>query len=82
MANTKDILYSINTCTRPPILAGDESPVEVTGKGRVGLDHGSFENILHVPKIFVNLVLVYQITHTGSGKKVEFTLDSMSIFDM
>jgi hypothetical protein len=25
---------------------------------------------------------VYQITHSGSGKKVEFTLDSVFIFDM
>jgi hypothetical protein len=51
-------------------------------KGREELDHGSFENVLHVPKLFVNLLLVYQITHLGSGKKVEFTPDSVSIFDM
>jgi transposase InsO family protein len=48
----------------------------------VELDHGSFENILHVPQLSMNLLSVYQITHTGSGKKVEFTLDSVSIFDM
>jgi hypothetical protein len=82
MDTTHDILYSLTACNGPPILMGDGSPIEVTGKGRVELDHGIFENVLHVPKLFVNLLLVYQITHSGLGKKVEFTPDSVSIFDM
>jgi hypothetical protein len=39
MENTKDTISSITACTRTPILMGDDSPVEVTGKGRVELDH-------------------------------------------
>jgi hypothetical protein len=52
MAATQDILSSLTTCNGPPILMGDDSPIEVSGKGRVELDHGSFENVLHVPQNF------------------------------
>ena len=82
METKKDILSFINACMGPPILMGDESLVEVTRKWRVELDHGSFENVLHVPQLLVNLILMYHIRHSGSGKKVEFTPDSVSIFDM
>jgi hypothetical protein len=82
MENTKYIISSVTACTGPHILMGDESPVEVTKKERVELDHGSFENIMHLPQLSMNMLSVYHITHSGSGKKVEFTPDSMSIFDM
>jgi hypothetical protein len=49
MENTKYILYFVTTCTGPPILMGDESPIEVIGKGRVELEHGIIEDVLHVP---------------------------------
>ena len=45
-------------------------------------EDGSFENVLHIPRLSVNLLSVYQMTHTGSGRKVEFTPDSVSIYDM
>jgi hypothetical protein len=81
MENTKDILSSITTCSGPPILMGDDSPIEVTGKGRVEPDHGSFQNVLHIPQLSENLLSVYQITHSSSCKKVEFTPDFVSIFN-
>jgi hypothetical protein len=56
MKNKNDIISFVTACIGPPILMGDDSPVEVTKKGRVELDHGSFENILDVPQIFVNLL--------------------------
>jgi hypothetical protein len=40
----------------PPILMGDDTPVEVIGQGRVELPHKSFENVLHVPKLSMNLL--------------------------
>jgi hypothetical protein len=55
-------------------------PVAVAREGRVELHNGSFENVLHVPKISMNLLSVYQITQ--KGKKVEFTSDSVSIIEM
>ena len=42
---------------------GDDSLIEVTKKGRVELLHGGFEDVLHVPKLSVNLLSVYQISH-------------------
>ena len=44
------------------------------------LHNGSFENVLHVPNISMNLLSVYQITL--KGKKVEFTSDSVSVIGM
>ena len=61
---------------------GDNSVVAATGQGRVQFEDGSFENFLHIPRLFVNLLLVYQMTHTGSRRKVEFTTDSVRIYDM
>jgi hypothetical protein len=46
---------------------GDDTPIAVAREGRVELPNGSFENVLHVPKISINLLLVYQITETGKG---------------
>jgi hypothetical protein len=82
METTKDIIYFEISCTEPPNLMGDESLGEVTIKWRVELDHGRFENISHVPQCFANLFSVYQITHSGSGKNVEFTPEFVPIFDM
>ena len=82
MAIAKEVFSSLDACEGPPILMGDDSPIEVTGKGRVELLHGSFEDVLHVPKISVNLLSVYQITHSGTGKRVEFTPDAVNIYDL
>jgi hypothetical protein len=80
MVAIDEVLSSLSPCSRPPILMGDDTPVVVGGEGRVKLHNGSFENVLHVPKLSMNLLSFYQITH--KGKNVEFTLDSVSIIDM
>lgn len=82
MASTKEAFSSLDACKGPPILMGDGSPVDITGKGRIELNHGSFEDVLHVPKLSVNLLSIYQITHSRTGKRVEFTPDAMNIFDI
>jgi hypothetical protein len=38
--------------------------------------------VLHVPSLSANLLSIYQITHSGSGRKVEFTPDSAVITDI
>jgi hypothetical protein len=82
MENKNYILSSVTACTRPLILVGDDSPVGVTEKRRVELNHGIFENFLHVTQLFMNMLSLYQITNIGLDKMVEFTSDSMSIFNM
>ena len=82
MASSKESFSSLHAYSGPPILMGDNSAVAATGQGRVQFEDGIFENVLHIPRLFVNLLSVYQMTHTSSRRKVEFTLDSVSIYDM
>jgi hypothetical protein len=65
MVAIEDDLSSLTACIGPPILMVDDTPMEVTRQGRLGLQHGSFENVLHVQKLFMNLLSIYQITHIG-----------------
>ena len=53
MDTKKEVYSSLYSCKVPPILMGHNSPVEVTNKGRIELTNGSFENVLHVLKLFV-----------------------------
>jgi hypothetical protein len=82
MAATKAIYYSLDACKGPTILMGDNSPVEVNDKGRIELTNGSFENVLHVPKLSVNLLSMYQMKNSSTGKKVIFTPNAVDIYDM
>jgi hypothetical protein len=59
MDTTKEVYYSLDACKVPPIMMGNNSSIEVTDKGRIELTNGSFENVLHIPKIFVNLLSMY-----------------------
>jgi hypothetical protein len=61
---------------------GDNSPVEVTDKGRIELTNRSFENVLHIPKIFINLLSMYQMTNSDKGKKFIFTPNEVDIYDI
>jgi hypothetical protein len=82
METTKNVLSSIFACTGPPILMGHDTLVEVIGQGRVELSLKIFENLLHAPKLSMNILSIYQITHFGTCKRVEFTLDSITISDI
>ena len=52
---------------------GDDSGIQSKGIGRINLEDGYFNNFLFVPYIITNLLLVYQMTHTGESKRVTFT---------
>ena len=73
MAATKYALSSLKPYVDPPILMGDYSPIEATGQGKIELGNGSFENVQHIPKISINFLYVYQITHNDTRRRVEFT---------
>jgi hypothetical protein len=59
MAMLREVFSSLSPCPRPLILMGDDTPVAVAGKRRVKLHNGSFQNVLHVPNISMNLLSVY-----------------------
>jgi hypothetical protein len=82
MDASKVVYSSLDTYKGPPILMGDNSFVKVTRKGRTELTNGSFENVLHIPKLSVKLLSVYQMTNSSIGKKFVFTPNSMDIYDM
>jgi hypothetical protein len=67
------------TLIHPPSKCG-RCVQQVAGEGRVELHNGNFENVLHVPNVFMNLLSVYQITQ--KVKKVEFISNSVSIINM
>lgn len=66
----------------PSILLGDGTPAEVHGRGSVDVGEGTFQDVLCVPSLSTNLLYVYQITHTGSSKRVEFTPNTVVISEM
>jgi hypothetical protein len=68
METTNNVLSYISTCRGPPILMGDDTPVDIVGQGRVEIPHGIFENIFHVPILSVNILFIYQITHMVQEK--------------
>jgi hypothetical protein len=82
MVASEAVYSSLDTCKGPPILMGGNSSVEVTGKGRIELTNGSFENVLHVPKLSVNLLFVYQMMNSSTRKKFIFKPNSVDIYNM
>jgi hypothetical protein len=80
MAAKKEVFTSLISCSRPHILMGDDTSIAVVREGRVEPLNGSFENVLHVPNIYINFLSVYQITQTS--KRVKFTSDLVILLDM
>ena len=61
---------------------GNNSKVQTKGKGSIKLEHGRFKYVLFVPSLASNMLSVYQMTHTGSPKRVIFGPDSVKIPDI
>lgn len=79
MGASREHFSSLKPTHVPYIYVGDDTQVEVEGKGDVEVDNGVFKDVLHVPKLSTNLLSIYQITHHGCGNKVEFLLDSIMV---
>jgi hypothetical protein len=82
MDSTKEFYSSLDACKGPTILMGEKSPVEVISKGRIELTNGSFKNVLHIPKLSLNLFSVYRMKNSHTGKKFIFTPNAMDIYYM
>jgi hypothetical protein len=82
MDASKVVYSSLHACKGPPILMGEKSFVKVTGKGRIELTNESFENVMHVPKMSINLIFMYQMMNSRTGNKFIFTPNSMDIYDI
>ena len=63
----------------PSIHMGDDLDIQAKGIDRIDLENGCFNNFLFVPNLGANLLLVYQMTHTGESKRVKFTPEIVEI---
>ena len=81
MASSQDLFSSFKASPTPHILMGNNTVMTVCGKGSIDIDDGTFHNVLCVPSLSSNLLSIYQITHNGTGKTVEFSRDSVLIKD-
>ena len=68
--------------TKKYIYVGDDRSLNVVGTGTVHINNGQFNDVLCVPTLSCNLLSVYQITHLGEGKTVEFSLHDVVIKDL
>ena len=82
MAKNKAMFSSLNDCNTKNIYVGDDRSLSVVGTGTVHIDNGQFNDVLCVPTLSCNLLSVYQITHSGEGKIVEFSPHDVVIKDL
>jgi len=82
MAASIESFSSFQSFDGPSIQMGNNSKVQTKGKGSIQLEHGRFKDVLFVPSLASNLLSVYQMTHTGSPKRVIFGPDSVEITDI
>jgi hypothetical protein len=68
--------------TAKKIFVGDDRSLSVVGSRTVQVDNDHFNDILCVLSLSCNLLSVYQITHSGEGKNVEFSPHQVVIKDM
>ena len=79
MGASKRDFSSMTPSEVPHIFIGDDTKVEVEGKDEVEMENGVFKDVLYIPNLTSNLLLVYKITHYGGGNMAEFLLDSLVV---
>jgi transposase InsO family protein len=82
MAKDKAIFSGLNECNTKQIFVGDDRSLSVVGSGTIQVQNGHFNDVLCVPDLSCNLLSVYQITHSGEGKTVEFSPHQVVIKDL
>jgi hypothetical protein len=82
MDKDKAIFSSLNECNTKKIFVGDDRSLSVVGFGTVQVDNGHFNDVLCVPSLSCNLLSIYQITHSGEGKTIEFSPHQVVIKDL
>jgi hypothetical protein len=73
MAKDRDIFSTLNECNTKKIFVGDDRSLSVEGSKTLQVENGHFNDVLCVPILSCNLLSVYQITHSGECKTVEFS---------
>jgi hypothetical protein len=63
---------TLNECNNKKIFVGDDRSLSVGRSGTIQVDNGHFNDVLFIPSISCKPLSMYQITHLGEGKTVEF----------
>ena len=79
MVSSKESFSTLTLSGGPNIHMGDESEILDTERGSIKIQHGELKNVLYVPSLAANFFPFYQMTHTGSPKRVTFESDSVEI---
>jgi hypothetical protein len=82
MAKDKAIFSALNECNTEEIFVGDDRSLNVVGSRTIQVENDHFNDVLCVPNISCNLLSIYQITHSGEGKNVEFSPHQVVIKDL
>jgi hypothetical protein len=82
MAKDRDIFSALNESNTKKIFVGNDRSLSVEGYGTFQVENGHFNDVLCVPILSFNLLSVYQITHSGEGKTVEFSPHQVVIKDL
>ena len=64
VASTRDLFSSMHLNCGPVVRMGDDSEIQTKGVGMIDLEDGYFSDVLYVPNMEENLLLVHQMTHT------------------
>ena len=80
--NTAKLLTSLAPCATTQISIGNSSQLSILVSGIVALVGGSLQDVLYVPDISMNLLSIYQIFHSSSGKTIEFSPHDVVIRDL
>ena len=59
MVSTREAFSSLDDLNGPNILLGYNCDTEIKGKGRIDIDHGSFNNISYVLGLVANIFSIY-----------------------
>ena len=82
ITNTPKLITLLAPCVTTQIVVGNSSQLSVLGSSIVALAGGSLQDVLCVPNILMNLLSIYQICHSGSGKIVEFSPHNLVIWGL
>ena len=79
MVALRESFSSLQYFDGPSIHMGNNSKFHAKGKGSIKLEPRKFKYVLYVPSLAANILSVYQMTHTGSPKRVIFGPNSVEI---
>jgi hypothetical protein len=82
MVKDRGIFYALNECNTKKIFVGDDRSLSVEGSGMVQVENDHFNDVLCVSSLSCNLLSIYQTTHSGEGKTVEFSPHQVVIKDL